>query len=340
MEKQNGFEADNNNNLKERKIADEYFSRKSDKNEKLCDLHSECKVSNSSRIQDDTSDISECDGHSDSMGAKKTKLEGDKEEINGAKPSQSYIALIAMAILSSPERKMVLADIYNYILENYPFYKTQDKSWRNSIRHNLSLNECFIKAGRSENGKGNYWAIHPSNVEDFAKGDYRRRRARRKTKRPVHTFGLYSELFHPYTTLSPMNRIGKKIMMPMFMGGCERRYEGEQKINKVFPQQKQRKSFTIDSILGLEKEKKTDNNIVDLPESRVRRHYSTPTYIYPRNPTYAESAFSPVHRHTNAGHYQVSYQDHYYKRSEYLPYGLLHMRDSIQELNRLRKSVS
>lgn len=99
------------------------------------------------------------------------------------KPTHSYIALIAMAILSCPSKKMILGDIYQYISDNFPYYRNKDKSWRNSIRHNLSLNECFIKAGRSENGKGNYWAIHPANLEDFANGDFRRRRARRRVRR-------------------------------------------------------------------------------------------------------------------------------------------------------------
>lgn len=55
--------------------------------------------------------------------------------------------------------------------------------WRNSIRHNLSLNDCFIKSGRSANGKGHYWAIHPANLDDFQKGDFRRRRAQRRVRR-------------------------------------------------------------------------------------------------------------------------------------------------------------
>ena len=55
--------------------------------------------------------------------------------------------------------------------------------WRNSIRHNLSLNDCFIKAGRSANGKGHYWAIHPANLDDFQKGDFRRRRAQRRVRK-------------------------------------------------------------------------------------------------------------------------------------------------------------
>lgn len=99
------------------------------------------------------------------------------------KPQHSYIGLIAMAILSAPEGKLVLSDIYQHILDHYPYFRTRGPGWRNSIRHNLSLNDCFIKAGRSANGKGHYWAIHPANVEDFRKGDFRRRKAQRKVRK-------------------------------------------------------------------------------------------------------------------------------------------------------------
>lgn len=99
------------------------------------------------------------------------------------KPSHSYIGLIAMAILSSKEKKLVLSDIYQWILDNYPYFRTRGPGWRNSIRHNLSLNDCFIKSGRSANGKGHYWAVHPANVDDFTRGDFRRRRAQRKVRK-------------------------------------------------------------------------------------------------------------------------------------------------------------
>ncbi|KAJ8673384.1 hypothetical protein QAD02_004646 [Eretmocerus hayati] len=99
------------------------------------------------------------------------------------KPQQSYIGLIAMAILSSPERKLVLSDIYQHILDHHPYFRRRGPGWRNSIRHNLSLNDCFVKSGRSANGKGHYWSIHPANVEDFKRGDFRRRRAQRKVRR-------------------------------------------------------------------------------------------------------------------------------------------------------------
>ncbi|XP_037723525.1 uncharacterized protein LOC119555889 [Drosophila subpulchrella] len=99
------------------------------------------------------------------------------------KPQHSYIGLIAMAILSSTEMKLVLSDIYQYILDNYPYFRSRGPGWRNSIRHNLSLNDCFIKSGRSANGKGHYWAIHPANMDDFRKGDFRRRKAQRKVRK-------------------------------------------------------------------------------------------------------------------------------------------------------------
>ncbi|KAJ6654456.1 hypothetical protein lerEdw1_006877 [Lerista edwardsae] len=111
------------------------------------------------------------------------------------KPNQSYIALISTAILSSPEKKLLLSDIYQWIMDKYPYFKNKEKSWRNSVRHNLSLNECFIKAGRSDNGKGHFWAIHPANLDDFSKGDYHRRRARRRIRRMAINFGYY----HPYS---------------------------------------------------------------------------------------------------------------------------------------------
>ena len=108
--------------------------------------------------------------------------ESQDEEDGTGKPEHSYIALISMSILASIEKKLVLSDIYQYIMDNFQYYNNQERAWRNSIRHNLSLNECFIKAGRAENGKGNYWAIHPACIEDFSKGDYRRRHARRRAR--------------------------------------------------------------------------------------------------------------------------------------------------------------
>ena len=132
------------------------------------------------------------------------------------KPAHSYIGLIALAILSSPEKKLVLSDIYQWILDNYSYFHTRGSGWRNSIRHNLSLNDCFMKSGRSANGKGHYWTIHPANMEDFSRGDFRRRRAQRRVRKSL---GLTvpeedeededeDELLTPPSSLSPlMNKV-------------------------------------------------------------------------------------------------------------------------------------
>ena len=65
---------------------------------------------------------------------------------NEGKPPQSYIALVAVAILESSDRRLILADIYQHVLDNHPYYRSSTCAWRNSIRHNLSVNECFLKS--------------------------------------------------------------------------------------------------------------------------------------------------------------------------------------------------
>ena len=114
------------------------------------------------------------------------------------KPNHSYISLIANAILTAKDKRLVLSDIYQFVLDTQPYFRNKaGQGWRNSIRHNLSLNECFIKAGRSPNGKGHFWAINPANFDDFSKGDFRRRRAQRRARRAM-AFGDLIEHFGPY----------------------------------------------------------------------------------------------------------------------------------------------
>ncbi len=77
-----------------------------------------------------------------------------------------------------PSRKATLAEIYTFLQQRFDFFRGEYNGWKNSIRHNLSLNECFVKlpkvtGGRS--GKGHQWTINPDSEDLFEEGSFRRR---------------------------------------------------------------------------------------------------------------------------------------------------------------------
>ena len=105
-----------------------------------------------------------------------------------------------MAIQQAPNKMMTLAEIYNWIMELFPYYRQNQQRfknilkltrkinflfyyrWQNSIRHSLSFNDCFVKVPRSPDkpGKGSYWALHDDAGNMFENGCYLRRQKRFK----------------------------------------------------------------------------------------------------------------------------------------------------------------
>lgn len=66
-----------------------------------------------------------------------------------SKPPYSFSLLIYMAIEHSPNKCLPVKEIYSWILDRFPYFATAPTGWKNSVRHNLSLNKCFQKVERS-----------------------------------------------------------------------------------------------------------------------------------------------------------------------------------------------
>ena len=86
----------------------------------------------------------------------------------------SYVAVIAHAILSSPRQRLPLSEIYQFIEERHPQFTENRARWKNTVRHNLSLHDCFVRGEVAFNKKGCNWRIHPGFVGEFSRGDFSR----------------------------------------------------------------------------------------------------------------------------------------------------------------------
>jgi forkhead-containing protein len=90
------------------------------------------------------------------------------------KPDLSYAALVGRAILSSPEHRLTLQEIYDWITIVYPHYKRGETTWMNSIRHVLSTTVCFRKVPRDRAVGRTLWAIWDEDLPCFKDGGFKK----------------------------------------------------------------------------------------------------------------------------------------------------------------------
>lgn len=224
------------------------------------------------------------------------------------KPPHSYIALIATAILNSPGKKMTLTEINEYLVQHYAFFRGPYQGWKNSVRHNLSFNKCFVKILRDPArpwGKDNYWTV--SSLHDYllADGTFRRRRRRkpkRKDDREEMSHSFLAEQIVPHNTamrkIDMIQDTRRNILMLPPSYETIRSHPNTVHVQRTSTTPKPfHGSFSIESILADErtraKEKKQtrkgsvtfpvrsvrNSDIGSLQRSRNIAHYCQPTHV-------------------------------------------------------------
>ncbi|XP_013098830.1 uncharacterized protein LOC106081438 isoform X2 [Stomoxys calcitrans] len=73
------------------------------------------------------------------------------------KPPFTYTELIEYALEDKGE--LTVSGIYTWISDRFPYYKSNDDRWKNSVRHNLSINPHFRKGHKAPQGAGHLWTI-------------------------------------------------------------------------------------------------------------------------------------------------------------------------------------
>ncbi|KAJ7309854.1 hypothetical protein JRQ81_007928 [Phrynocephalus forsythii] len=124
----------------------------------------------------------------------------------------SLSCLIAMALKNSKTGSLPVSEIYNFMKEHFPYFKTAPDGWKNSVRHNLSLNKCFEKVENKLSGtsrKGCLWALNPAKVD---KMEEEMQKWKRKDLAAIHRSMANPEELDKLITDRPENcrRLGKR----------------------------------------------------------------------------------------------------------------------------------
>ncbi|XP_029098391.1 forkhead box protein P4 isoform X2 [Monodon monoceros] len=99
------------------------------------------------------------------------------------RPPFTYASLIRQAILETPDRQLTLNEIYNWFTRMFAYFRRNTATWKNAVRHNLSLHKCFV---RVENVKGAVWTVDER--------EYQKRRPPKMTGSPTLVKNMISGL--------------------------------------------------------------------------------------------------------------------------------------------------
>ncbi|XP_037394810.1 forkhead box protein P2 isoform X2 [Pygocentrus nattereri] len=99
------------------------------------------------------------------------------------RPPFTYATLIRQAIMDSKDMQLTLNEIYSWFTRTFAYFRRNAATWKNAVRHNLSLHKCFV---RVENVKGAVWTVDEM--------EYQKRRSQKITGSPTLVKNLPSSL--------------------------------------------------------------------------------------------------------------------------------------------------